>query len=336
MTTIKDISEDCGFSIATVSRVLNNQRNVDENIRKKVLQSAKALDYKPNVLAKLLRTQDSNFIMCIVPSDNGLMFNIFTAMQERFHENGYQLLLYPKSLDSTDDSNLIQSLESGLIAGIVLINSGACSGNILSNLSKQVPLVLQGEYDEHTKTSVITIDYIQAFKDGTKFLIKNGHTQIAVLSFMPSLLSSRKKLQGYKIALEQAGIPYNANLIKEVNHNFDSSLESAILSLFELEEKPTAIMCYSDIIAAKCIRILHQNNIHVPEDCSVMGYDNSKISDLTTPTITTIGISQAQMGKRSADLLLEQIKYKERYNEIIIMPHKLYLRETVNKRKDFD
>ena len=331
MATIKDIAIDSGFSVATVSRVLNNQRNVDEEIRKKVLESAEKLNYKPNVLGQLLRKQDSNFIMCVIPSAlSGIMFEIFAAMQQKLHENGFQLILYPESSNSENSDDLIRILESGLIRAVVFIAS-LVNTDAIVYLNGRMPLVQQGEYDERAKTSIVTIDYTDAFRESTEYLIEKGHRKIGVLSFAKDILSSRKKLQGYREALENKGISFDPCLVKETENDVEGSVRDAVAELMSMENRPTAINCYSDIIAAKCLKALRKMNIKVPEECSVMGFDNSGTADISAVGITTIGVSQEQLGTRSAEVILEQIRTGISTNEKIMLPHRMYERETVKE-----
>ena len=333
MATIKDIAEKSGYSIATVSRVLNNQRNVDRKIQDEIFACAKELDYKPNVLGQLLRTQNSKLIMCMIPNSmDGLMFEIFAAMQQTLHDRGYQLLLCPvdpAAFQEKSDPQVLSLLESGLIGGIVFGHS-FLSTEELMRLNQRHPLIQMMEYNDAAKTSVVTLDYMDAMREAVLFLAANGHRRIGVVSFLPNLLSSRKKLLGYKVALEEAGLDYDPDLIVQIDVAQPESTSSVLHSLMTRKDRPSALVCFSDNIAVQCILTLNKMRLSVPEDCSIMGFDHSSLAEICVPPLTTVGAeSLHSIGRRTVLALLDQIESGEKNNEKIIIPHRLFERNSV-------
>lgn len=329
MATIKDIAAQSGYSIATVSRVLNNQRNVDKKIQKKILKCAEDLNYKPNVLGQLLRTQNSKLIMCVIPDViQGMRYEVFYSMRSKLLSKGYQLLLYPCDSSMDYQQNLIPMLENGLIGGVIFV-SPVLDNEKLSRLNQNYPLVQYSEYNEDVKTAIVTIDYAEAMKDGMKYLLDCGHSRIAALVSAYSIPSLEKKMQGYQSALADANIPFDSNLIIKADLPFSDSTVKAIASMMKRKDRPTAIMCVSDNIAFQCINTLQNLGFRVPEDCSVMGFDNAEMSETFLPALTTIGAPLRLMGTRTVDLLLNQIKTGEKTNEKIFIPHEIFIRKSV-------
>ena len=335
MATIKDIAEKSGYSIATVSRVLNNQRNVDKKIQDEIFACAKELDYKPNVLGQLLRTKNSRLVLCMIPNTaSGMLFEAFAHMQRVLHAQGYQLLLSPvepADYNRDSDPQMLSLIESGIIGGIVFGHSFLKSSE-LSQLNQQHPLVQMQEYDDTVKTTVVAIDYTEAAQDAMRYLIQSGHRRIGTISFLPHILSSRKKLLGCRLALEEVGMELDPELVRNVNYEEDESLSATLQSLMALENPPTALFCFSDNIAVRCIRMLTERGVRVPEDCSVLGFDNSDVAELSVPALTTVGVESFQLlGRRTIEALLQQIETGEKNNEKIMIPHKLILRNSVRK-----
>ena len=335
MATIKDIAEKSGYSIATVSRVLNNQRNVDTKIRDEIFACAKELDYKPNVLGQLLRTKNSHLVLCMIPNTvSGMLFGTFAHMQKALQGQGYQLLLSPvepADYNRDSDPQMLSLIESGIIGGIVFGHS-FLKPEELERLNRAHPLVQMQEYNDAVKTTVVAIDYVEAAQDGMRYLIQSGHQRIGIVSFLPHILSSRKKLLGCRLALEEAGIAFDPGLVVNIDYQEPGSISSALQMLTTMEQPPTALFCFSDDIAVKCIRKLTESGVHVPEDCSVLGFDNSDIAEISVPSLTTVGAeSFALLGRRTVEALLRQIETGEKNNEKIMIPHELVVRDSVQK-----
>lgn len=331
MATIKDIAARSGYSIATVSRALNDQRNVDPKIRKAILTCAEELNYKPNVIAQLLRTSSSNLILCVIPDINeSLVLEAFSSMQKKLLDYGYQLLLYPSESEENSYKTITSMLNSGLVRGIIFI-SPFMKNNTLLDLNQNYPLVQLSEYNEEVKTATVTIDYTEAQKEVTDYLISMGHTQIAFLNFSEGLLSSEKKYIGFSLALAAAGIPMEDHFNVMLEQISQKTVSEAVQALFELQTPPTAIICTSDTIAFHCINSLQKLGVKVPDDCSIIGFDNSRLSALTTPALTTISSPLSLMGIRAADLLLTQIETGEKTNEKIVLPYELIKRDSVSQ-----
>ena len=338
MATIKDIAERTGYSIATVSRALNNQRNVDEKIKKKILQTASELNYKPNLLGQILRNNTSNLVLCTTPSmASGLLYESFISMQETLNNAGYQLLLYPGVPDNStiQSQSILTLLEGQLISGIIFTIPFLESSK-LNQLNQKYPLVQFSEYEDNAKTAIVSVDYFEAVREGIDYLIHIGHSRIAFITLnhtptSPISISMLRKELGYKYALDSASIPYDPNLIIRLDSSDMIHIQTAINQLFSSETKPTALFCISDVIASRCLKALEHSGLKVPNDCSVMGFDNTTFTDMVPPSLTTIGSPLSLMGKRAAELLLHQIETGEKTNEKILLSHKLIIRESTSQ-----
>lgn len=326
--TIKDVAKLSGYSIATVSRAMNNQRNVDENIRAKILECAKTLGYSPNILGKSLRNKDSGIIMCIMVNiNNNFLADAFLSAQKRLNNEGYQAILCPVSYDSDYEKKLLQLLEGRLMAGVIFFGT-TLGRQGLEELNVRFPLVQCSEHIEGSETAYVSIENRLAAFEGVTYLIQNGHTRIGMISSIFGIGSTKNREAGYREALELAGIPFAPELIRKGNYEPESGYQAA-MELLALPEPPTAYFCVSDSMACGCIRALCNSGINVPDDVSVLGFDNSPFARTMVPSITTIGLPYAAIGKKAAELLLDQLKNYNKSNEGVLLPHELVLRESV-------
>lgn len=332
MATIKDIAKKSGYSISTVSRVLNNQRNVDPKIQETIFACAKELGYKPNLLGQLLKKQNSRLIMCMIPNaGEGLMFEIFSEMHNLLDEKGYHLLLCPEdpeSFNAESDPQIMSLLESGMVGGIIFSHS-FLTADELNDLNSRHPLVQVQEYNEKAHTSVVSIDYFEAMNESFRLLIRNGHRRIGVLSFFPHLASTKEKLRGINYAMEKSGIKESPELMVTLRDTSSGSVETAVRKLMEQEERPTALLCFSDDIAIKAIKTIKGLGLRVPEDCSVFGFDNSYMSRIYEPGLSTVGVSAELLARKTVEVLLDQIEEEDNSNVKVLLPHTIVLRETL-------
>lgn len=332
MATIKDIAKLSGYSVSTVSRVLNNERNVGKEISEKILESAKILNYQPNILGRNLRNKDSKIIMCVMRSVNtNFIVDSFVSIQERLLQDGYRAILCPLNNDSAIEKQTIELLEGHLASGVIFMGGTTLNESELSELNKRFPMVQCSEYVPAARASYVSIDNRMAAIDGVNYLIENGHSRIGMVSCDTDIISVTLREAGYREALASAGIELDEAIIKRGDFTFESGY-SATMDLISLPNPPEAYFCLSDSMACGCIRALYDSGIRVPEDVSVLGFDNSIFSRNMIPAITTIGTPLARMGTKAAELILQQLKTSEKTNEAVLLPHELVIRESVKTR----
>ena len=305
--TIQDVAKKCGVSVATVSRVLNENENVKSETRDKILKIVKELDYQPNYIGRNLRAQNTKLILVLLPTIvNPFFAKLVKGMEDASRDNGYNIVMCTTYEDKRVELSHLNMLRSKLFDGVIFIKS-ALSPNELKEFAKHHHVVQCSEYYENIGIPYVSIDNEQAGYDATKHLIECGCKNILEMSVNNKAISTKKRHTGYMRALDEASLPYDEKNIIFGNYGYRSAVELLNRKIAD-GTKFDGIFAISDRMAAGCIRSLHENNIKVPFDVKVVGFDNIDIARMINPEITTISQSQYEMGYSSVDILIKKIK----------------------------
>jgi Transcriptional regulators len=323
-TTITDIANEAGVSIATVSRILNQKDNVKLETRQKVLDAMKALDYQPDFPNALVSTDSNTILMSVPELSNPIFSTIINGAQKSANRQGYHLLVHQaRSLYKSIDD--YQSLLKYPVAGLILLSS-VPEAKLLESLNLRCPLVMCSEYYEGFDVSYVSINDYTAGKSATDYLIAIGRKRISLINSSLQNKYARHREAGYIAALESAGIEINNEWIVHLSDiSFDLALSSAS-HILSTENRPDAFFAVSDIYAAAIIKACKKNGLRVPQDVSVIGFDNIDISMMTDPAITTVSQPSYQMGYQACDLLFEKIANRNLPNKQILLETELIVR----------
>lgn len=315
MVKIKDIALMAGVSTATVSNVLNNNGRVSEETRQKILQVINELNYTPNKIAKSLKMKKTSTIGVI--AEDVTVFNtpkIIDGINKAAEDAGLGILLVNLRIfqkvgtDFSDKeqlklllSNAFDQLLMNQVDGIIYI------GTYSRDISEVMPTIhlpvvytycITANDDDYT----INFNDDQGAYDATTYLINLGHREIALISGKIDSIHSHERFNGYRRALMDAGIPLNPALMRTGDWEINSGYHLA-KELLTIANKPTAIVALNDLMAHGAIRAVQELGLKVPEDISVIGFDNREFTDFTTPRISTMSIPLYQMGKKSMEVL---------------------------------
>jgi len=325
---IKDIATQAGVSIATVSHAFRNPGRVSDETRKRVLEAAEEIGYMPNKLAASLRTSRSGNIVAIIPdvadSHNS---KIIKAIEKVTHSRGYSLLLGDTQGSEKREREFAAMTQSMQADGIILMSHRIPFDN---DAVKLPPIVSGCEITGHDGIPGVAIDDVQAAMDATNHLISYGHREIAVITGDMNTTSSRDRLEGFRGAMSQSGLECNEDLIVYGNYSLQSGEVSAE-SLLLKKNRPTAIFCFSDEIALGCMYTLRQHGFVVPDDISVMGFDNIPVAKYFSPPLTTIAQPTEDIGTLCAAILLDLLDGKQPEKLRNLLPHKLLVRESTRR-----
>ncbi|MBM7702220.1 LacI family DNA-binding transcriptional regulator [Metabacillus iocasae] len=328
MPNIDEIAKICKVSKTTVSRVLNNHPYVSEEKRKKILDVIKELDYSPNSLARHLRTNKTRTIAISIPSIDHPFFSQLTkGISNQAFDQGYKVLIYQTFYKKEIELETINLLKNKEIDGVIL-----CSlENEWSTLEPYLaygPILLCNEYHESAPIPIICYDEFKATYIAVKHLIQRGHTNIGFCFDTFYSQAQAERMKGFSLALKEE------NLLVHTEWIFDRAFDikdgfNIFKKLDGMAEKPTAIFTGSDQVAAGIIKEAISRNYHVPKDLAVIGFDNQLICQVTTPTITSIGIPIFELGRKSVQKILENIQHDENIErEVIQLPFELIIRES--------
>lgn len=347
--TSKDVAKLAGVSRSTVSLVLNNSNMpISQETRQKVLKASKELNYQPNMLAQSLKTNRSKIIGLIIPSITNPFFpSIAQGVEEIAVENGYNIFLCNTFKDPLKEENYIKVLASKQVDGIIFASS-IQSPHILKDLQKRkIAIVTFHKPTDNHDLDCILFDNVKGGEIAVNYLLDLGHKNIGFISTSITTPSHIARLNGYKNAYEKAGIPLNLKYIREDKYinktNLRTNYEQDIglkLALELLEECPevTAFFAVNDLTAMGIIK-LKQRGFRIPEDISVIGFDNIYISEMIDPPLTTIQQPTYKMGQRAAELLIAKISEKEKEDEpkhMMVFSPELIIRGSCAKKRDFN
>ncbi|MFJ5717023.1 LacI family DNA-binding transcriptional regulator [Neobacillus sp. NPDC093127] len=329
--TIKDVANEAGVSIATVSRVLNNKDRVKNSTRKKIEEAIQKLDFRPDQIARTMIKKETKTIGLLVPNlKNEFWAGVATAIQDELWEKGFTTLLCATTTfeDSAEREeafirNFIQRRVDGVIyATLSGYHSTGYHPAIKELIDSNIPVVA---FDQDIPDiSKVRGAHLQGALIAVEHLIRLGHNKIAYLG--GPLFSPDREL-GFRNAHTLNGLTVNEAIIKRgtPTHEFGST---AMLELLKSMEKFTAVFCANDMIALGAMQCLINAGVRIPEDVAVVGYDDIQMAHLTKPALTTIQQPIREMGSSVVNLLLNLIEDNNRPAQKLIFDMKLIVRES--------
>ena len=329
-STIQDVAKAANVSVATVSRVINNSSSVAQSTRDVVLKAIKKLDYRPNLLGRNLRRTETRLVLALLPTiANPFYSHIVKGMEDIAHKNGYNVMLCNTD-SSVDRERIYLELLKNRLADGVIFMAPEIGGEELTAIGEHFHVVQCCEYKEGAQVPLASIDNHQAAKKVAKHLISLGHKRIGMISCRNRFLSTMRREQGFRVAMEEAGIAFEEELVVYGDYSFKSGRRGAI-SLMELSERPTAIFAISDIMAIGVLRAARETGLSVPEDLAVVGFDNISFASMCEPMLTTISQPKYDLGCTAMELLLRKIRGELKEPVDIVLENELVIRESTMK-----
>ena len=305
-TTIKDVSRVAGVSIKTVSRVLNKERYVRDDTRRKVEEAMAALSFSPSQAARTLAGHRSFQIALIYDNHSPhYIHQIQDGAWARCREEGVRMLAQPVDIMSPTLANEIGGLvDETHVDGVLLSSPVTDSPIVLDELERRnVRFIRISPGTNHVITSSVYMDDVQAADDLTTYLIGLGHRRIGFIIGSPDHMASDQRHLGYRKALYRAGIAYEPALVHQGNFDFASG-SAAARALLALPHRPTAIFASNDDMAAGVLAHAHGEGLDIPAELSVVGFDDTALASLVWPPLTTIRQPVREMAYTAAQLLL--------------------------------
>ncbi|WP_416307925.1 LacI family DNA-binding transcriptional regulator [Neptunicella sp. SCSIO 80796] len=329
MATIYQVSELAGVSLATVSRVINGVTPVSEKTREKVLEAMDKLNYRPNSIAQSLASNKTDTIGYVVPELHGSFFgSMMSGSDKVLRSSGKHMFIAPGHSNEKDEKEAIEIL-IGRRCDALILHLEAISDDYLIELAKEnIPFVVVNRYIEAISEHCISMDNKLGGYLATQALVKQGHNQVAYIAGSLWKADARERLEGHKQALREAGIDFDETLMYEGDFQGHAG-EEGIKALFSQGKQFTAVACANDEMASGAINAIREQDLLIPEDISVVGFDNVEYSNYLTPKLTTIHYPMEDIGKMAASWILNKV-YGNRTMELthIVLP-KLIERHSV-------
>jgi LacI family transcriptional regulator len=327
--TIYDVAREANVSMATVSRVVNGNPNVKPTTRKKVLEVIDRLGYRPNAVARGLASKKTTTVGVIIPDISNVFFGeLARGIEDIATMYKYNIILSNSDQNKDKELHLLNTMLGKQVDGLVFMGGHITSDHVEEFEKSPAPIVLAGSIEETGRIPSVNIDQEQAVYDAVTTFINKGHKKIAiVIGPLHEPINEVKKMAGYKRALSDAGIEYNEDFIAEGDYTYDSGIE-AFEKFLELENKPTAIFVGSDEMALGVVHGAKDKGFVVPDDFEVITSDNTRLSLMVRPQLTTVVQPLYDIGA-VAMRLLTKLMNKEEVSELtVVLPHRIEVRDS--------
>ena len=310
--TIKDVAKLAGVSFKTVSRVVNKEASVSDEVRAKVLECIEKLNYQPNHTARVMRKAPFSLAFVYDNPNSHYVIEMQNGIISECRERGFELVIHPTDSRSEDvGKELAAMIGSNQIGGVILtppLSENRELVTFLLNRDAKVVRILSGAEAPDTLAPVIHVDDVGAARKMTDYLLDLGHKKIAFLGYHASHESSLGRLEGFRTALESRGLPVDKNLIIDGEFTFDSGMA---MTREALKGKPTAIFACNDEIAAGAVFQSRLSGFNVPEDVSIVGFENSPFSVQTWPHLTTVNQPNFDIAASAAAMVIKMMQEKD-------------------------
>jgi LacI family transcriptional regulator len=310
--TMKDIADHLGVSSVTVSKALNDKEGVSEELREKIKKVAEEMGYRYNTMAKAMKEGLSYNIGVIIPerftaiSQSSFYLEFYQQISRALEKYGYYGILNILTSEDEEQINLPKIYYEKKVDGLIIL--GQINKNYIGVIQKmELPKVFLDFYDEHADIDSIITDNFYGAYEITNYLVKMGHKDIAFVGNLHSTSSIQDRFLGYYKSLLEHRIILDNNFI--IN---DRDEKGKYIDIGLPENLPSAFVCNCDQVAHLLIEKLKSHGHKVPEDCSVVGFDNDIYATITNPGLTTIAVDIEEMAKTSAQFIIEKIKNKNK------------------------
>ncbi|GHO81066.1 lac repressor [Ktedonobacter sp. SOSP1-85] len=327
-TTIRDVARQAGISYQTVSRVLNGNNNVAEETRKRVLLAMQELDFVPNKVAQMLNTNRSQILELIIVDimQGGHFADSIRSMALAARDAGYNLLV---TMTSSDELGMaLDNAAARLVDGVVMYApSLRISDEKLLELCNGLPLVRR-DYVPNSRLAWVGFDQVYATRMAVEYFIELGHRQIAAIPPSTNLINGQLRYTTWKETLRQHGL--EPGPVHEAHYTFRSGYE-AMEHILATHQPFTAVLVGSDTMALGAMHALHEHGLHIPNDVSVLSFDNAELASFTEPPLTTINFAFREQDSMAIKYLVEILNNSEmKLHQRILLPD-LVVRKSTRK-----
>lgn len=328
MVTMKMVAKRAGVSPSTVSRALSGKTPVDEKTRRRIMKAVKELDYYPNTLAKGLKEGKTDTIALIVPNIQYQIFPLIAkGVEDVARKNGYTLILCNTDEDPEVEKDYISKLRTRWVDGLIFATAVPKHTHILELKKSGFPVVLALRTLDDL-VDAVAIDNFKAACEAVQYLIKTGHSNIAIINGSLETSLYRHRYEGYKAALAHEGIEFKEELVIQ-GDSLDRGLYDIVYKRLESGIEFDAVFATSDPKAIIAMMAIKNFGLKIPEDIAVMGFDNMEMSMYVDPPLTTISQPLYDVGVKAAEKLIAIIKREEEQDPVIdLLPTKLIIRKS--------
>ncbi len=322
--TIHDVAAAAGVSVSTVSKAVNGRYGIAEHTVERVLQVVEQLGYESSLVASSMRSRRTGVIGVLVADFEPFSAEILKGVGTALHDSRYDLLAYSGSRQNSSEGwerRSLSRLSGTLIDGVIMVTP------TVVNVSTDVPIVAVDPHTGDADLPTVESDSFTGARQATNYLIELGHRRIGFVAGRPDLRSSILRDAGYRRALSEAGIPFDAALVGVGRYEQDTGHEAAT-RLLSRADRPTAVFAANDLSAIAVIKAAAELGLDVPTDLSVVGFDDVPEASAHSPQLTTVAQPMQLLGSTAAELLVRLMRGETPSPTHIRMPTRLVVRAT--------
>lgn len=336
--TIKEIAEKAGVSKATVSRVLNNSKPVNDDIKKRVLEVIESTNFKPNAVARSLSMKKSHLIGIIIPDlSNPVFSRIISGIEADIRNRDYSLLITATDFNIDMKIQHIQILKDKGVDGLILVTDHGNEAFFDAMLDFKKPIIMIGSDSTVEAIPTIKIDNYKASCEATQFLIKSGYKNIGMIRGpLTDPHSGFERFMGFRDTMMRADL-YDEKRTVEGWYSFDDGYKG-MKKLLNACPTIDAVYCACDLMAVGAMKFATESGLRIPEDIGFLGFDDVDIARMYTPSLSTVKQPFEQKGKLAIETLIDMIENKEAHKPVAnqVLSHELIIRESTNRNKKGD
>lgn len=306
--TIKDIAEKTGLGLATISKYLNGGHVLDKN-RIAIEAAIEELNFTVNEFARGLKTNRSKMIGVVIPQLNNIfMTSIITVIEDILRTHGYAVIVCDTAKDEKREDEVIQFLVNKMVDGIILLTTSKDANGLDLAINRNIPVVLIDRKIERLcdRVDMVLVDNFKAAYNSIDYLIKNGHKRIGLIIGPNEIYTSKQRRLGYEAALEANGISVDRDLIINTDFTIQGGYDSMVKLLGK--KQVTAVFVTNYEMTLGTILALNDKNIKIPEEMSIIGFDNLQLAQVVKPRLTIVTQPWEEIGRYAAELILRRMK----------------------------
>ncbi|WP_068673464.1 LacI family DNA-binding transcriptional regulator [Oceanobacillus sp. Castelsardo] len=316
--TIYDVAKEANVSIATVSNVINKKGRIGEKTRKRVHEAMEKLNYEPNMLASALTGKQTKTIGLIIPDlANPFFSELARSIEDRAHELSYNIVICSTDYQEEKENKYISLLKQKRVDGFILASGFENLERVQELMKEDIPVVIVArDYPNFSINAVALDDYMGGYQ-AANHLLQLGHKNIGFIAL--DVYSNRERIRGFKDALREHHIEPRKDLhfIEDKKQSLVKAGNISAIEYLESEEIPTAVFACNDLLAIGAIQAIKEAGLNVPDDISIVGFDNTSIATIVDPPLTTMSQPIQRMGREVMDLIISIFK-GERDDEVRI------------------
>ncbi|MEA4960922.1 LacI family DNA-binding transcriptional regulator [Lutispora sp.] len=333
--TINDVAREAGVSITTVSRALNNNYPVSKEAREKIEKAVERLNYKPNIVARSLVLKKTSMIGVIIPGITNMFFPIIVEeIDNILRTKGYSLSLCNTRGDCKTEVDLVENIILRGMDGIIAIDPSFenIQNGYYEKINKIIPTIIINANSEEYKCNFVSYDEEAGTVEAFDYLFKLGHSRIAFIRGDKSY-SYNLKEKMYKRIIKEKELKYQKIINVGMGNSIEvvNKTETSFKKLLDTQERPTSVFCCNDLMALGVINACNKAGLCVPEDISVIGFDNTLLSDVSHPKITTVDLNMKEIGRIAALELVSIISRGISCRKKTVLDTKLIIKESCSR-----